>query len=90
MDIEQSRRAFFKLAAASASTGGLLLASAGGADAYQGKMEQALFQLHNALRSLHQATSDKGGHKGRAINLIQQAMDEVQAGIDFAAQHFGD
>jgi hypothetical protein len=90
MDTEQSRRAFVQLAAASASTAGLLAMSANSAQAYQGNMERALEQLHGALRSLRHATSDKGGHKGRAIGLIEQAMGEVQAGIDYAASHFGD
>jgi hypothetical protein len=42
------------------------------------------------LRSLRRATPDKGGHKAIAIGLIEQAMGEVQAGIDYAAQRFGD
>jgi Spy/CpxP family protein refolding chaperone len=90
MDTEQSRRAFVKFVAASASTAALIAVSANNAQAYQGNMERALEQLHGALRSLRHSTSDKGGHKGRAIGLIMQAIDEVQAGIDYAAQHFGD
>ena len=42
------------------------------------------------LRSLREATPDKGGHRERAIALIQEAMGEVQAGIDYAARKFGD
>ena len=57
---------------------------------HQGNMERALRQLQGALRSLREATPDKGGHKATAIGLIEQAMGEVQAGIDFAASHFGD
>lgn len=53
-------------------------------------MERALAQLQGAVHSLRQATPDKGGHKAIAIGLIEQAMGEVQAGIDYAAQHFGD
>jgi len=68
----------------------LVVASTGSAVAYQGNMERALGSLQEALVDLHHASSDKGGHKGRAIALIQQAMNEVQAGINFAAQHFGD
>jgi hypothetical protein len=52
-------------------------------------MEAALRQLGNALNSLHRATPNKGGHKERAVQLIEQAMGEVQAGIDFANQHGG-
>jgi hypothetical protein len=39
---------------------------------------------------LRRATPDKGGHKAIAIGLIEQAMGEAPAGIDYAAQHFGD
>lgn len=56
----------------------------------QGNMQAALRQLSNALNSLHRAPPNKGGHKERAVQLIQQAMDEVQAGIDFANEHGGD
>ncbi|WP_348770221.1 hypothetical protein [Brucella pituitosa] len=52
-------------------------------------MDAALRQLQNALDSLHQATPNKGGHKERAAQLVEQAMAEVQAGIDYAAQHGG-
>jgi hypothetical protein len=58
--------------------------------AYQGNMERALSELQAALQSLREATPDKGGHKATAIRFIEQAMGEVQAGIDFAAERFGD
>jgi len=57
--------------------------------AEQGNMEAALRQLGNALESLRRATPNKGGHKERAVELIEQAMGEVQAGIDFADEHGG-
>jgi hypothetical protein len=55
------------------------------AEAYQGNMERAL----SALESLQAATPNKGGHRERAMRLIEHAMGEVQAGIDFAYQHGG-
>ena len=55
----------------------------------QGNMDAALRQLQSALNSLHQATPNKGGHKQRAAELVQQAIAEVQAGIDYAAEHGG-
>ena len=55
----------------------------------QGNMDAALRQLQNALDSLHRATPNKGGHKERAVALIEQAMAEVQAGITYAAEHGG-
>ena len=87
---EASRRNFLRMAAAGAGGAALLAASAGDASAYQGNMERALGQLQGALRSLRQATPDKGGHKAIAVGLIEQAIGEVQAGIAFAAEHFGD
>ncbi len=85
-----TRRNVLQIAAAGAGAAALLAASAGGALAYQGNMERALAELQTALQSLREATPDKGGHKAAAIGLIERAMSEVQAGIDFAAQHFGD
>jgi len=81
-----SRRDFIAVAAC-AGTATALTISSDTALAYQGNMERALGQLQAALQSLHEATSDKGGHKAKAAGLIQDAMREVQAGIDFAAAH---
>lgn len=64
--------------------------SVGGAQAYQGNMERTIAALQEALHSLREATPDKGGHKATAVNLVQQAIGEVQAGIDFAAERYGD
>lgn len=85
-----TRRHFLHVTVAGAGAAALLAATAESASAYQGNMERALADLQSALQSLRQATSDKGGHKARAAGLIEQAMGEVQAGIDFAAQHYGD
>jgi hypothetical protein len=87
---EHSRRLFLKGAAVGSVAITELALSGDGASAYQGNMERALWALRNALADLRHATSDKGGHKGNAIQLIEQAMTEVQAGIDYAAGHFGD
>jgi hypothetical protein len=59
------------------------------AEAYQGNMERALSALEAALQSLQAATPNKGGHRERAMRLIEHAMGEVQAGIDFAYAHGG-
>ncbi len=85
-----TRRDFFHIAAVGAGAAALLATSTGGALAYQGNMERALGELQTALQSLREATPDKGGHKATAVRLIEQAMGEVQAGIDFAARRFGD
>lgn len=85
-----SRRDLFQLAAAGAGAAALLAATSGGALAYQGNMERAVSSLYDALASLREATPDKGGHRVKAMNLIQEAIGEVQAGIEFAAEKFGD
>jgi hypothetical protein len=87
---EASRRSFLRIAAAGAGGAALLADSGGDAFAYQGNMERALNQLQGALYSLRRATPDKGGHKAIAIGLIEQGDGRGAAGIDYAAQHFGD
>ena len=84
-----SRRAMLRLAGVAAGAA-VVAASAQSATAYQGNMERAIGELEVALRSLREATPDKGGHRERAMELIRQAMIEVQAGIDYAARKFGD
>jgi hypothetical protein len=79
-----SRRRMLGVAALSAPA---LALSALPAEAYQGNMERALSALGAALQSLQAATPNKGGHRERAMRLIEHAMGEVQAGIDFAYQH---
>ena len=59
------------------------------AEAYQGNMERALSALEAAMQSSQAATPNKAGHRERAMHLIEHAMGEVQAGIDFGYQHGG-
>jgi hypothetical protein len=56
----------------------------------QPNMDAALQSLRQAQASLENAGNDKGGHQIRAIDLIRQAMNEVQAGINYANQHRGE
>lgn len=49
----------------------------------QPNMEAALNQLKAAKQSLEKATDDKGGHRAKAMKLINEAMEQVQKGIDF-------
>lgn len=51
----------------------------------QPHMQNALVSLQGAKNQLQQAANNKGGHRVRAIELVDQAMLEVQAGINFAA-----
>lgn len=50
----------------------------------QPNMQNALSQLQAAKASLQAASHNKGGHRVNAINLINQAIVEVQLGIDLA------
>lgn len=65
--------------------GVLLLACATRAD--QPHMQSALQSLNAARAQLQQATHDKGGHRARALQLVEQAAAEVQAGIVYDRQH---
>lgn len=85
---KHSRRELAVLAAGGAMAAGLLGASTG-AEAYQGNMERALSSLFSALASLRESTPDKGGHRVKAMHLIQQAITETQNGIEFADEHGG-
>jgi len=62
---------------------GLLIGSVttGTVMAAQPFMFGALKALHTALNDLNQALPDKGGHRVNAINLVNQAIGEVKAGI---------
>jgi hypothetical protein len=84
---DSSRRDFFLAAAAGAVAAATL--APGEAVAYQGNMERALAALQAAFDSLQQATPNKGGHREHAMDLIQRAMWQVQAGINFANAHGG-
>jgi hypothetical protein len=45
--------------------------------AYQGIMERALSALEAALASLQAATPNRGGHRERAMRLIERAIGEA-------------
>ncbi|HEX3146412.1 MAG TPA: hypothetical protein VHQ64_20725 [Pyrinomonadaceae bacterium] len=50
-------------------------------------MEAARTDLQRARGELQLATRDKGGHRGKAVNLVSQAIGQVTAGIDYAKRH---
>jgi hypothetical protein len=62
--------------------GGLAGACAAGAD--QPNMQAALGSLQQARSYLVQATPNKGGHRERAINLVNQAINETEAGMAYS------
>lgn len=61
------------------------LAGAGITYAGQPHMVTARDYLNDALNQLELAAADKGGHRANAINLVRNAINEVNAGIRYAA-----
>jgi len=55
--------------------------------AQQPHMETTLRLLQDAHHELEQAVPNKGGHRERALALIDQAIAQVRDGIAFAAHH---
>ncbi|HEY1270576.1 MAG TPA: hypothetical protein VGF08_01265 [Terriglobales bacterium] len=53
----------------------------------QPHMNDALNHLQEAQKALEAGSSDKGGHRVKAISLVKQAMSEVQQGIQFDNTH---
>jgi NAD/NADP transhydrogenase beta subunit len=62
--------------------GGAIGACSAGAD--QPNMVAALNSLRAARAELIQATPNKGGHRDRAINFVDAAIHETEAGIAYA------
>ncbi len=50
-------------------------------------MVNALHDLQTAQTQLNAADADKGGHRNNALNLVAQAISQVQAGIAVAASN---
>ena len=53
----------------------------------QPHMRAALDALRNAKRHLELAQADKGGHRVKAVELVNGAIAETEAGIAYAAGH---
>lgn len=49
----------------------------------QPMMRNALEKLEDARKNLENATADKGGHRVKALALVNDAIKEVKAGIEF-------
>jgi hypothetical protein len=52
----------------------------------QPHMTESISLLQSARSELAAATPNKGGHRERALSLIDQAISEVRAGIAFASR----
>ena len=71
------------------AAGMLAITSAAGygvgiAQADQPHMQSALAELQSARGELIVAEANKGGHRVNALNLVNQAISEVKAGIEYA------
>ena len=53
----------------------------------QPHMHAALEHLRAARQSLERAEPDKGGHRVKAIELVNGAIGHVEAGIAYADRH---
>jgi hypothetical protein len=71
------------LVAATTATAAATLAATPAAAEFQPAMERALVALRDARRHLNNADRDKGGHRARAVALVNEAIDAVEAGIRF-------
>lgn len=69
------------LVVGAAGLAGVSLAKA----AAQPHMEAALKALQNAASQLQEAADDKAGHRAKAIQLVSQAINQVQQGIQAGA-----
>ena len=49
----------------------------------QPNMEKAKTNLQQAFANLNKATADKGGYRNKAIDLVKEAIDQVEKGIKY-------
>ena len=57
------------------------------ADSGQPRLQAALGALQAAQTELNAAEADKGGFRVQALQSVQQAIDQVNAGAQYAAAH---
>jgi hypothetical protein len=60
---------------------------AGRAHAAQPHMVSARNHLRSARQELRDALADKGGHREKAIVVVDRAIAQVDEGIEFARGH---
>jgi len=53
----------------------------------QPKMKEALEHLKNAKAALQAASADKGGHRVKAIEKVNEAIEQTEKGIAFDNKH---
>ena len=59
----------------------------GGHNVNQPEMQAALDNLRQAQQHLQNGAQDKGGHRVRALQEVQEAIQEVQTGIQYDNTH---
>ncbi len=59
------------------------------AEEKQPHMQAALHHLEEAKRELQEAEHDKGGHRAKALQLTDQAINQVKAGMQYDTSHEG-
>jgi hypothetical protein len=83
----KTRRELALLATGGVIATGLIAAAKPARAERQPDMARAREALNNALGFLRAASDDKGGHKVKAIALIEDAIRQVNEGIEFANTH---
>lgn len=78
-----ARLAAVAVLAASAGAGTMYLSAGEAGAENQPHMRAALNSLQTAKNQLQAATADKGGHRAKAIDLVNAAIAEVNRGIAF-------
>ncbi len=68
------------------SLGTPLVTQASAGEIRQPHMEAALSATKTAIRQLGKATANKSGHRVKAIELLENARQEIVAGIDAGAR----
>jgi len=79
------RRSLFPLLVIIVLVGGYVAGCASGSG--QPHMVAARDELRAARGELEAAEANKGGHRERAIALVDDAINQVNEGINFAASH---
>jgi hypothetical protein len=59
----------------------------GRASADQPHMQAALEHLRAAKGELDRADTDKGGHRVRALKLVNEAIEQVEKGVGYDRHH---
>lgn len=54
----------------------------------QPRMQAAREDLTRAQASLNRATTDKGGHRNKALEIVAEAIKEVDRGIEYDRTHY--